>query len=479
MLYGCGPIPFVTPGVEQSPEVPEGLEIELEPIINLELAQTKGSTRYIPSDTEIGTWDPVNRIYTLTQNINEGIVIDEDNLTLDGAGYTITGSGSGYGVYLNQRSIVTVKNCVLSKFFIGICLSIGSSNTLTDNTINSNSYGIYLNSGSSNTLTNNITNNNSCGIFLNSGTSNTLTNNITNNNSYGIYLNYSSSNTLTSNTPNNNYYGIYLNSCSSNTLTKNTINNNQSGIFLYNCNLNKVYNNNFINNSTQAYVNYGSDNEFFLDKLAGGNYWSGWTSPDDDGDYFVDYSYVFLGGQDDFPWICQDGWKNIRPIADAGYDKKVLVGETVQFDGSGSYDTDGIIVSYDWVFGDGTNGSGMIVNHIYNVAGIYTVTLVISDDGDLKGTDTAEIMIQTPAEATGDLITTIESFELSKGVQQSLTMPLKKAINALENFHEQGTIGKLNGFIHHVGGLQNSKKLTKEQANTLIAAAQRIINSIQ
>jgi len=121
----------------------------------------------------------------------------------------------------------------------------------------------------------------------------------------------------------------------------------------------------------------------------------------------------------------------------------------------------------------------MIVNHIYDVAGIYTVTLVISDDGGLKGTDTAEIIIQTPAEAIGDLITTIESFELSKGIQQSLTVPLENAINALENYHEQGTIGKLNGFIHHVEGLQNSKKLTKEQANKLIAAVQRIINSIQ
>jgi parallel beta-helix repeat protein len=259
-------------------------------------------------------------------------------------------------------------------------------------------------------------------------------------------------------------------------LTKNTIYNNQSGIKLYNCNLNKVYNNNFINNQTQAVVNNSSGNEFYLDKPVGGNYWSNWTNPDDDGDYFVDYSYGFFYGRDYFPWICQDGWK--RPIADAGDDKKVLVGETVQFDGSGSYDTDGIIVAYEWIFGDGTNGSGMIVNHIYDVADTYTATLAISDDGGFKGTDTAEIIVQTPAEAIGDLIITIESFELTKGVQQSLTAPLKKAIDALENYHEQGAIGKLNGFIHHVEA-QNGKKLTKEQADTLIAAAQRIIDSIQ
>jgi hypothetical protein len=49
----------------------------------------------------------------------------------------------------------------------------------------------------------------------------------------------------------------------------------------------------------------------------------------------------------------------------------------------------------------------------------------------------------------------------------------------LENYHEQGAIGKLNGFIHHVEGLQNGNKLTEEQAQTLIAATQRIISSIQ
>ncbi len=373
-------------------------------------AWTSSLTRYIPYDNSIGTWDPINSIYTLTEDVNESIEITQNNLTLDGAGHTITGSGWGNGVYLCQRSNVTVKNCVFSKFYIGILLFIGSSNTLTNNITNDNRYGIYLHSGSSNTL------------------------------------------------------------------TKNTIYNNQFGIKLYNCNLNKVYNNNFINNPTQAVVNNSSGNEFYLDKPVGGNYWSNWTNPDDDGDYFVDYSYGFFYGRDYFPWIYQDGWK--RPIADAGDDKKVLVGETVQFDGSGSYDTDGIIVAYEWIFGDGTNGSGMIVNHIYDVADTYTATLAISDDGGFKGTDTAEIIVQTPAEAIGDLIITIESFELSKGVQQSLTAPLKKAIDALENYHEQGAIGKLNGFIHHVEA-QNGKKLTEEQANTLITTVQRIINSIQ
>jgi len=120
----------------------------------------------------------------------------------------------------------------------------------------------------------------------------------------------------------------------------------------------------------------------------------------------------------------------------------------------------------------------MIVNHIYDEADIYTVTLVISDDGGFKGTDTAEIFIQTPAEAIGDLITTIESFGLPKGIEKSLIALLKAAIKSLEKYQEQAVIGQLTGFIHHVEA-QNDKKLTKEQAQMLLVVVQRIINSIQ
>lgn len=372
-------------------------------------AWTSSLTRYIPDDNSIGTWDKNTRTYTLTTDVYQTIVIDKDNLTLDGAGHTITGSGWGNGVYLCQRSNVTVKNCVFSKFYIGILLFIGSSNTLTNNITNDNSYGIYLHSGSSNTL------------------------------------------------------------------TKNTIYNNQFGIKLYNCNLNKVYNNNFINNPTQAVVNNSSGNKFYLDKPVGGNYWSNWTNPDDDGDYFVDYSYGFFYGRDYFPWIYQDGWK--RPIADAGDDKKVLVGETVQFDGSGSFAPSGVIGSYDWDFGDGNTGFGILVSYRYDITGIYTVILTVTDD-DLTDTDTAEITVQTPAEAIGDLITTIEDFGLPKGIEKSLIALLKAAIKSLEKYQEQAVIGQLTGFIHHAEA-QNVKKLTEEQAQMLIVVAQRIIDSIQ
>jgi len=47
------------------------------------------AVHYIPSDTSIGTWDSVSRTYTLTSDVSDSIEIEEDNLTLDGDGYSV------------------------------------------------------------------------------------------------------------------------------------------------------------------------------------------------------------------------------------------------------------------------------------------------------------------------------------------------------------------------------------------------------
>jgi parallel beta-helix repeat protein len=52
----------------------------------------------------------------------------------------------------------------------------------------------------------------------------------------------------------------------------------------------------------------------------------------------------------------------------------------VTFDASSSYDSDGSIVSYVWLFGDGTTGSGQKVTHTYTKAGNFTVLLSVTDN---------------------------------------------------------------------------------------------------
>jgi parallel beta-helix repeat protein len=71
---------------------------------------------------------------------------------------------------------------------------------------------------------------------------------------------------------------------------------------------------------------------------------------------------------------------NEPPVADPGGPYTGYVNVSISFNASGSYDPDGDeIVSYVWNFGDGTNGTGMSIEHTYNSTGNHTVNLTITD----------------------------------------------------------------------------------------------------
>lgn len=55
---------------------------------------------------------------------------------------------------------------------------------------------------------------------------------------------------------------------------------------------------------------------------------------------------------------------NQPPVADAGPDYEVNEGDVVELNGTGSYDPDGAIVSYEWDFGDGTSINGTLVSGV-------------------------------------------------------------------------------------------------------------------
>jgi len=71
---------------------------------------------------------------------------------------------------------------------------------------------------------------------------------------------------------------------------------------------------------------------------------------------------------------------NQPPIANSNGPYAGTTGTPVMLDGSGSTDPDGTIVAYDWDFGDGSTGSGMMLNHIYAMPGTYNITLTVTDD---------------------------------------------------------------------------------------------------
>ena len=69
---------------------------------------------------------------------------------------------------------------------------------------------------------------------------------------------------------------------------------------------------------------------------------------------------------------------NTPPVASFGFFCDTLAPVCV-FNGSAS-DPDGPIVNWTWNFGDGTQGSGQQVTHTYSAAGVYTVTLTVTDN---------------------------------------------------------------------------------------------------
>jgi parallel beta-helix repeat protein len=249
-----------------------------------------GGTIYIRADgsvegtTSIQTTDNVT--YVFTANINDSIVVERDNIIIDGNGHTLQGAGNGTGIYLSGRTNVTVHNATIKAFYYGIGFGYSSSNMISGNNITANNgTGIqFYYSSSGNTVSgNNITANGSDGIGFGYSSSNMISgNNITANNEDGIGLGYSSSNMISGNNIANNGYGILFYYSSKNTVSGNNITvNNPYGILFYSSSNNTIYHNNFVDNTQQVYSDTtGYANVWDDGYPSGGNYWSDYNRSD-------------------------------------------------------------------------------------------------------------------------------------------------------------------------------------------------------
>ena len=150
-----------------------------------------GGTIYIRPDGSVDPPDaPIQRdgdIYTFTVNIYDNIVVERDNIVVDGAGYTLQ-VVSGYGIDLTGRSKVTIKNTEIES---SIWLDGSSDNTISGNKITTSWNGILLYYSSNyNTISRNtITKNGNRGITLYESSNNNISgNHIANNGGDGIMI---------------------------------------------------------------------------------------------------------------------------------------------------------------------------------------------------------------------------------------------------------------------------------------------------
>ena len=256
--------------------------------------QTVGATEtiYIRED---GSVDPStapilnagNVSYTFTSNINDSIIVERDNIMIDGAGYTLQGVGSGTGINLTIRSNVTVENTKVIRFYYGIYLYGSNNVNISGNTVSNNTYGIMLDLSSDNTL---------------------VGNHALNNDWDGIYLVYS-------------YNNIFCNTT--------ILNNMRYGIVLSESYNNWIFHNNFINNTmNQTYLYQSPNNAWDDDYPSGGNYWSDYNGTDlfsgpyqnETGiDGIGDSAYVIDGDNEDrYPLMTP--WDVNPPITTDNYD---------------------------------------------------------------------------------------------------------------------------------------------------------------
>lgn len=92
----------------------------------------------------------------------------------------------------------------------------------------------------------------------------------------------------------------------------------------------------------------------------------------------------------------QIGSQNIKPVAAFSVSPtSPLSGETVNFNASASYDSDGYIVNYQWDFGDGDSAVGKIVSHVYNVSlnRTFVIVLKVTDNDGGEGVKNENVTI--------------------------------------------------------------------------------------
>ena len=96
---------------------------------------------------------------------------------------------------------------------------------------------------------------------------------------------------------------------------------------------------------------------------------------------------------------------NQPPLADAGPDQNVTVGDTGTLDGSASSDPDGDPLSYQWSFVIPTGSTAHLSDSeavtptfVPDVAGEYTVTLTVNDGTASSGLATATITVDEPVD---------------------------------------------------------------------------------
>jgi hypothetical protein len=132
------------------------------------------------------------------------------------------------------------------------------------------------------------------------------------------------------------------------------------------------------------------------------------------GTYIIELIVTDSHGLDSFPDEVVVSSENVEPVADAGVNQIVIVGDTVNLDGSGSYDVNMDPLTYSWNMTSKPKDSlteligseTVSPNFIPDTEGMYTISLVVND-GFLDSDPSNITIYAIDAEHIDDFITAL------------------------------------------------------------------------
>lgn len=400
-----------------------------------------------------------------------GLRISNNNITLDCAGHTISGTNVPFsaGIVSAGFTGITIKNCNMTGFFQGIYLDFGSNINLVNNILDGNTFGIFVQRTSGSTLSGNTADGNSQdGVFMGFGASgNTLTGNTVNNNAfYGFEDSTSGSGTAGTG-----------NTYSSDVCNGNAVGNSHPGGLCGSPTYSTTFNQNGIPSSgttwgvTVGSTHYaGTGSSITVSGLLG----------------TLSYSYdAPVSGFGGTRYVCNAGCSG--SISGSGTESASYATQyflTVATSPSGLTPSPTSSPSSSSGYYDAGTTVALSANAVpgyifigWQVDGtdqsLFANTASVTMNGPHDGT----AVYKTPPQALQNLITLKESMDLPHGLTTSLDAKLNAASDSLNLGDSNTAKNQLNAFIHEVNA-QAGKKITQDQANQLMSGAQNIVNSI-
>ncbi|MCW4019402.1 MAG: right-handed parallel beta-helix repeat-containing protein [Candidatus Bathyarchaeota archaeon] len=222
------------------------------------------------------------------------IVIQRDNIVLDGAGYILEGAKTEgqAGIQLTNCNNVTIKNVEIRDFTFGISAINSSKVVVVENRISGCSVGVKLeNCAGSSVLRNSFSDAFLDEVLLVKSDGNLIMQNV-------LSRNYNPARSSS------NFVDIQLRQSMFNKVTQNAITSYSVGVALEHASNNTFFCNNFVANQIQVEANLSLSNPNVWELGGNGNFWSNYNGTDADGDGIGDDAQVIDNDNlDEYPLI--------------------------------------------------------------------------------------------------------------------------------------------------------------------------------